>query len=48
MNRKQALDILARLKPDLVKRFGVTRLELFSSTVIGEARPDSDIEKVEQ
>ncbi|MBC8212378.1 MAG: nucleotidyltransferase family protein [Gammaproteobacteria bacterium] len=46
MNRKQALDILARLKPDLVKRFGVTRLALFGSTVRGEARSDSDIDIV--
>ena len=46
MNRKQALDILARLKPDLVRRFGVTRLALFGSTVRGEARSDSDIDIV--
>ena len=46
MNRKQALDILARLKPELEKRFGVTRLALFGSTVRGEARSDSDIDIV--
>ena len=46
MNRKQALDILAKLKPDLIKRFGITRLALFGSTVRGEAGPDSDIDIV--
>ncbi|NYT47283.1 MAG: nucleotidyltransferase family protein [Candidatus Methanofishera endochildressiae] len=43
MNRKHALEILIRLKPELVKRFGVTRLALFGSTVRDEARGDSDI-----
>lgn len=46
MNRKQTLEILAKLKPELVKRFGVTRLALFGSTVRDEARPDSDIDIV--
>ena len=46
MNRKQTLDILTRLKPELVKRFGITRLALFGSTVRDEARPDSDIDIV--
>ncbi len=46
MNRIQALDTLAKLKPDLVKNFGVTRLALFGSTVRDEARPDSDIDIV--
>ncbi len=46
MNRIQALEILAKLKPDLVKQFGVTRLALFGSTVRDEARPDSDIDIV--
>lgn len=44
MNRQQAIEILAELKPDLVKRFGVTRLALFGSTVRDEASPDSDID----
>ena len=43
MNRKQALDILTRLKPELANRFGVTGLALFGSTVRNEAREDSDI-----
>ena len=44
MNRQQAIDILAKLKPELVNRFGVTRLALFGSTVRDEASPDSDID----
>lgn len=44
MNRQQAIEILAKLKPELVKRFGVTRLALFGSTVRDEAGLDSDID----
>jgi len=44
MNRQQALDILTNLKPELIKRFGITRLALFGSTVRNEAREDSDID----
>jgi predicted nucleotidyltransferase len=44
MNRQQAIDILAKLKPELVKRFGVTRLALFGSTARNEACADSDID----
>jgi len=46
MNRNQALDILTRLKPELAKRFGVTRLALFGSTVRNEATEESDIDIV--
>lgn len=46
MERQQVLDILARLKPDLVRRFGVTRLALFGSTARNEARTDSDVDIV--
>ena len=46
MDRKQALDILIRLKPELVKRFGVTSLALFGSTVRNEVTEDSDIDIV--
>jgi len=46
MNRQQALTILSRLKPDLVKRFGITRLALFGSTVRNEAKAGSDIDIV--
>ena len=44
MNRQQAIEILAKLKPELVKRFGVTRLALFGSTVRDEAMTNSDID----
>ncbi len=44
MERQQALDILTRLKSELVSRFGVTRLALFGSTIRNEARADSDID----
>jgi uncharacterized protein len=44
MNRQQPIDILAKLKPELVKRFGVTRLALFGSMVRNEAGTDSDID----
>ncbi len=46
MNKQQALNALSKLKPELVQRFGVTRLALFGSTVRDEARPDSDIDIV--
>ena len=44
MNRQRAIKILTQLKPELVKRFGITRLALFGSTVRDEAREDSDID----
>ena len=46
MDCQEALSILARLKPELVRRFGVTRLALFGSTVRNEARNDSDVDIV--
>jgi len=46
MNREQAINALIKLKPELVKRFGVTRLALFGSTVRDEAKPESDIDIV--
>ena len=46
MNRKQVLDILTRLKPELAIRFGVTSLALFGSTVRNEATEGSDIDIV--
>ncbi len=46
MNRSQTLEVLTRIKPELVQRFGVIRLALFGSTVRGEARPDSDVDIV--
>ena len=44
MEKQQALDTLTQLKPELIKRFGITRLALFGSTVRNEAREDSDID----
>lgn len=46
MNRQQALNALSQLKPELTKRFGITRLALFGSTVRNEAIPDSDMDIV--
>lgn len=46
MKKSEALTILARLKPELEKRFGVTYLALFGSTVRDEARTDSDVDIV--
>ena len=46
MNRKQALEILTKLKPELITRYGVTRLALFGSTVRDEAGPGSDVDIV--
>ncbi|MDO8330919.1 MAG: nucleotidyltransferase family protein [Fluviicoccus sp.] len=44
MNRELALAALARSKPVLAARYGVTRLALFGSTVRGTPRPDSDVD----
>jgi uncharacterized protein len=44
MNRTQALQLLALHKTELVRRFGVTDLALFGSTVRDTARPDSDVD----
>lgn len=46
MNRQQTLEVLTKLKPELVERFGVTRLALFGSTARNEARADSEIDIV--
>jgi predicted nucleotidyltransferase len=46
MNRQQAIEALSKLKPELVERFGVTRLALFGSTVRNESKPESDIDIV--
>ncbi len=44
MNRTQALQLLAQHKTELARRFGVTDLALFGSTVRNVARPDSDVD----
>lgn len=46
VRRNDVLAVLARLKPVLALRYGVTRLALFGSTARDEARPDSDIDIV--
>lgn len=44
MRKDEALKLLAEHKPELIRRFGITDLALFGSTVRNEARPDSDID----
>ena len=45
MKRKdEVLKLLTQHKPELIRRFGITDLALFGSTVRDEARPDSDID----
>lgn len=44
MNRKEAVNILTKLKPELTGRFGVTRLALFGSTARDLADRESDID----
>lgn len=46
MNREQVLKTLRLLKPDLIERFGVTRLALFGSAARDEAGENSDIDIV--
>ncbi|MDH5518235.1 MAG: nucleotidyltransferase family protein [Gammaproteobacteria bacterium] len=46
MNKNKAIKILTQLKPELIRRFGVTRLALFGSTVRNEAKQESDIDIV--
>ena len=44
MNREMATQKLAQAKPELQRRFGVTRLALFGSTARNQAREDSDVD----
>jgi predicted nucleotidyltransferase len=44
MDKQRALEILSRSKPELVSRFGVTRLALFGSTARGAATASSDVD----
>jgi predicted nucleotidyltransferase len=44
MNRKRALALLSRSKPELETRFGVTRLALFGSTARDTATGKSDVD----
>lgn len=44
MRKQEVLQLLAQHKPELARRFGVTDLALFGSTVRDTARPDSDVD----
>jgi len=44
MDREHTLELLARSKPTLQTRFGVTRLSLFGSTARDAASPTSDVD----
>lgn len=44
MEREQVLQLLAQHKPQLAKRYGVSRLALFGSTARDSATTDSDID----
>lgn len=44
MRKNEVLKLLTQHKPELIRRFGITDLALFGSTVRDEARPDSDID----
>jgi predicted nucleotidyltransferase len=44
MRKDEVLKLLIQHKPELIRRFGITDLALFGSTVRDEARPDSDID----
>lgn len=44
MNRKDVINTLTRVKPELTGRFGVTRLALFGSTARDLANRESDID----
>lgn len=44
MNRTRALELLAKSKPVLAARFGVTGLALFGSTAREAARINSDLD----
>lgn len=44
MNQERTLELLSQHKAHLPRRYGVTGLALFGSTVRGEAREDSDID----
>ena len=46
MNRKEALQVLVRAKPELARRFGVVRLALFGSMARNEAQPGSDVDVI--
>lgn len=46
MRNDEVLKLLKQHKPELVRRFGIADLALFSSTVRDEAREDSDVDHI--
>jgi predicted nucleotidyltransferase len=46
MDRRETLQVLTRVKPELARRYGVVRLALFGSMARDEAYPDSDVDVV--
>lgn len=44
MDRKDAINTLIKVKPELAGRFGVTSLALFGSTARNAASRDSDVD----
>jgi uncharacterized protein len=44
MNRARTLELLSQSKPELMERYGVTRLALFGSTARDTMRTTSDID----
>lgn len=44
MTRAEVLKLLSGSKPELARRYGVTRLALFGSMARGVARADSDVD----
>ncbi|OBS31697.1 DNA polymerase subunit beta [Tepidimonas fonticaldi] len=44
MDRETTTRKLAQAKPELQRRFGITRLALFGSTARDQARADSDVD----
>ena len=44
MDRQRVLDILRANKPELQRRFPITRLALFGSTARNTAKSDSDVD----
>lgn len=46
LNRDEVLRELNNLKPELEKKYGVTRIGIFGSLARNEARDDSDIDVV--
>jgi len=44
MDRQQAIQLLSRAKPELVRQFGVMRLALFGSVARNDANASSDVD----